>query len=144
MWFSAATSARRSISDVFFISVVSAFTILSIAWSVFRGSFSEDSTSAHCSNSRFSRLFAVSSLSPFLLDLFLSTTSFLRRSPRNRTPLWRNHNCIEKGLCHEDIVVLVNSMLKSFLQTLSTHKMLRYRHEEDLKQILPGSIYHNN
>ena len=133
----------RTFLGVFFISVVSAFIILSIVWSVFRGSFSEDSTSAHCSNSRFSPVF-ISSLSPFLLDLFLSTTSFLRRSPRNRTPLWRNHNCIEKGLCHEDIVVLVNSMLKSFLQTLSTHKMLRYRHEEDLKQILPGSIYHNN
>ena len=52
----------RTFLGVFFISVVSAFIILSIVWSVFRGSFSEDSTSAHCSNSRFSRLF-ISSLS---------------------------------------------------------------------------------
>ena len=86
----------RTFLGFFFISVVSAFIILSIAWSVFRGSFSEDSTSAHCTNSRFSRLF-ISPLSPFLLDLFLSTTSFLCRSLRNRTPLWRNPQLYWKG-----------------------------------------------
>lgn len=116
-------------------SVMSAFTILSIPWSVLRSSFSEDSTSAHCSNSRFSRLF-VSSLSPFLLDLFLSRTSFLRRSPRNRTLLWRNPQLYWKGS------LLFRPILcwSHFLQTLSRHKMLRWRYEEDLKQILPGTF----
>ena len=61
------------------------FVFVFIAWSVFWGYFSEDSTSAHCSNSRFSRLFPL-----FLLDLFLSTKSLLRRSPQNRMPLGRN------------------------------------------------------
>ena len=104
MWLSAATSARRSISgvfgSVFFSSVVSALIIWPIAWSVFRGSFSEDSTSAHCSNFRFSRLF-ISSLSHFFswifFSCFLSTTSFLRRSPRIWTPLWRNPQLYWKG-----------------------------------------------
>ena len=131
----------RTFLGVFFISVVSAFIILFIAWSVFRGSFSEDSTSTHCSNSRFSRLL-IPSLSPFLLDLFLSTTTFLRRSPRNRTkPLWRNpqlywKRSLSRGYC------LFRSILcwSHFLQTLSTHKMLRWRYEEDLKQILPGTF----
>lgn len=116
-------------------SVMSAFIILSMPWSVLRSSFSEDSTSAHCTNSRFSRLF-ISSLSPFLLDLFPSTTSFLRRSPRNRTPLWRNRQLYWKGS------LLFRSVLcwSHFLQTLFTHKMLRWRYEEDLKQILPGTF----
>ena len=93
----------RTFLGVFFISVVSAFIILSIAWSVFRGSFSEDSTSTHCSNSRFSRLF-IPSLSPFLLDLFLSTTTFPAEALETGRLCGGIHNCIEKGLCHEDIV----------------------------------------
>lgn len=91
-------TSARSISDVFLFHIGSKhfhcfFVFVFIASSVFRSSFSEDSTAAHCSNSRFSRLFPL-----FLLDLFLSTRYPLCRSPRNRMLLWRN-------LSHEDIAV---------------------------------------
>ena len=52
------------------------------------------------------------------------------------------HNCIEKGLCHEDIVVSVNSMLKSFFTDFihTENAPFRWRYEEDLKQIYQGHL----
>lgn len=142
MWLSAATSSRRSISDVFGSFF---FIILSIAWSVFLGSFPEDSTSAHCSNSRFSRLF-IPSLSPFPLDLFLSTTSFLRWSPRIRTPLWRNPQLYWKGSLSRGYCCFGQFYAEViFLQTLSTHKCsvpleIWRRSQTNFTR----DIYHNN
>ena len=132
----------RTFLGVFFISVVSAFIILSIVWSVFRGSFSEDSTSAHCSNSRFSPVF-ISLLSLLFSWIFFYPQRLSSAEAPETGPLCGGiHNCIEKGLCHEDIAVSVNSMLKSFFTDFihTQNAPFRWRYEEGLKQILPGTF----
>ena len=120
-------------------SVMSAFTILSIPWSVLRSSFSEDSTSAHCSNSRFSRLF-VSSLSPFLLDLFLSHNVFPPQKPQIPDASVEESTTVLKRV----FVVSANFMLKSFftdfIQTQNAPLEIRRRSQTNFTR----DIYHNN
>lgn len=149
MWLSAATSSRRSISDVFgsFFHIYSErfyhfiHSLVGFSGFVFWGFHFR----ALFEFPIFTTLYLFS-LSPFPLDLFLSTTSFLRWSPRIRTPLWRNPQLYWKGSLSRGYCCFGQFYAEViFLQTLSTHKCsvpleIWRRSQTNFTR----DIYHNN